>query len=348
MTSIDVTESEVGICRGISKTIEGARSKAFYAVNFAMVEAYWDIGRQIEYAIGERAEYGKGLLQYLAEQLTAKYGRGFTERNLRAMRQFFMMFPNRHTLRPELNWSHYRLLMKIDLAPRREFYMQECIESAWSVRQLERQINSSSYERMLSTKKSGQKGVKNKKQTPEPKTDQNQMIKDPYILEFLDVKDSPGYHESDLEQVLIDKLQEFLLELGKGFSFVGRQKRITTDEGRHYYIDLVFYNYILKCFVVVDLTTGELTYQDIGQIDFYVRLFDDIVKQKDDNPTIGIVLCSEKDKNIVKYSVLSDKENLFASKYMTYLPSEEELKKELDRGRENIERRKKLDEPPND
>lgn len=335
-------ELNANIYQGIRNTLAEARSKAYSAVNSAMVEAYWEIGRQIDEAVGERAEYGKGLLQFLAQHLTEEFGKGFTERNLRAMRQFFAAFPIRHTLCAELSWSHYRLLMKIEDSSRREFYKQECVESAWSVRQLERQINSFFYERLLATQKSGAESVKNEIHTLEPKNDPDYILKDPYILEFLDLKENRDYHESDLEQALINKLQEFLLELGKGFSFVARQKRITI-EGDHYYVDLVFYNYILKCFVVIDLKTGKLTYQDVGQIDFYVRYFEDKVKLSGDNPTIGIILCTDKNDTMAKYSVLSDNENLFASKYMLYLPTEEELRHELKRERELIERQKALD-----
>jgi predicted nuclease of restriction endonuclease-like (RecB) superfamily len=328
------------IYQGIRDTLAQARTKTLTAINFAMVEAYWKIGRQIEEAVGERAEYGKGLMKYLANQLTAEFGKGFTERNLQAMRQFYGAFKIPHTLCAELSWSHYRLLMKIEDESRREFYTRECVVAVWSVRQLERQINSFFYERLLSTQKSGRESVRNEIQALEPKTDPDYILKDPYILEFLDLKERRDYHESELEQALIDKIQDFLLELGKGFSFVARQKRITAD-GDHYYVDLVFYNYILKCFVIIDLKTGKLTYQDIGQIDFYVRLFDDKVKQSDDNPTIGIILCADKGESIVKYSVLADKENLFASKYMPYLPTEDELKRELER--ELIEQQKSLE-----
>jgi predicted nuclease of restriction endonuclease-like (RecB) superfamily len=328
---------EVNIYQGIRDTLARARTKAYNAINSAMVEAYWEIGRQIEEAVGERAEYGKGLLKYLSKELTDEFGKGFTERNLQAMRQFYRIFRIPHTLCAELSWSHYRLLMKIEDESRREFYMRECVEATWSVRQLERQINSFFYERLLATQKSGRESVQNEIQGLEPKTDPDYIFKDPYILEFLDLKERRDYHESELEQALINKIQDFLLELGKGFSFVARQKRITAD-GDHYYVDLVFYNYILKCFVVIDLKAGKLTYQDIGQIDFYVRLFDDKVKQADDNPTIGIILCADKGESIVKYSVLADKDNLFASKYMPFLPTEDELKRELERERELIER----------
>jgi predicted nuclease of restriction endonuclease-like (RecB) superfamily len=284
-----------------------------------------------------RAEYGAGLIGYLAERLTGESGKGFTTTNLKYMRQFYAVFPIRHTLCDQLSWSHYRLLMKIDNAERREFYLKECAESNWSVRQLERQITTFFYERLLATQKEGKESVKNEIQKTEPKTDPDYILKDPFILEFLDLKENKNYYENELEQALIDNLQEFLLKLGKGFSFVARQKRITLD-GDHYYIDLVFYNYILKCFVVIDLKTGKLTYQDIGQIDFYVRYFEENIKQKDDNPTIGIVLCSEKNDAMVKYSVLADNDRLFASKYMTYLPTEEELKQELERERIIIEK----------
>ena len=315
-----------------------AKTKVYNAVNFAMVEAYWEIGREIIEAQGQnqRAEYGKQLLKYLSEQLTQEFGKGFTETNLRYMRQFYLAFPIHHTLCDELSWSHYRLLMRIDDENRRAFYLKECANSNWSVRQLERQINSFYYERLLSTQSGSRESVKNELQALEPKTDPDYILKDPYILEFLDLKENRAYHEKDLEQGLIDNLQEFLLELGKGFSFVARQKRITID-GDHYYIDLCFYNYILKCFVLIDLKTEKLSYQDIGQIDFYVRYFEDKVKAPDDNPTIGIVLCSDKNDTMVKYSVLSDNEHLFASKYMLYLPSEEELKRELERERRLIE-----------
>jgi predicted nuclease of restriction endonuclease-like (RecB) superfamily len=332
-------DTEGAVYTNIRETLITARKNAYTAINFAMVEAYWKIGKEIMEAQDNntRAEYGKHLLSYLAGRLTIEFGKGFTETNLKYMRQFYAVFPIRHTLCDELSWSHYRLLMKIDNAERREFYLKECAESNWSVRQLERQINSFFYERLLATRKEGRESVKNEIQKAEPKTDPDYILKDPYILEFLDMKEKKDYYENELEQALIDNLQSFLLELGKGFSFVARQKRVTI-EGDHYYIDLVFYNYILKCFVVIDLKAGKLSYQDIGQIDFYVRYFEDNIKLPGDNPTIGIVLCSEKNDTMVKYSVLAENDRLFASKYMLYLPTEDELKKELERERELIEK----------
>ncbi|MDR1317295.1 MAG: PDDEXK nuclease domain-containing protein [Spirochaetales bacterium] len=334
----EISLAGTAVYDSIRATLVAARRKVYSAVNQTMVEAYWDIGRHIMEAQNNsaRAEYGAQLLKYLSERLTGEFGKGFDESSLRRMRQFYQTFPIRATLRHKLSWSHYRLLMKINDLPRREFYLNECAECNWSSRQLERQVTTFYYERILATRKDGRESVKNEIQKTEPKTDPDYILKDPYILEFLDLKENKNYHESELEQAIIDNLQEFLLELGKGFSFVARQKRITID-GDHYYIDLVFYNYILKCFVVIDLKTGKLNYQDIGQIDFYVRYFEENIKRADDNPTIGIVLCSEKNDTMVKYSVLSDNDHLFASKYMLYLPTEEELKKELERERKLIE-----------
>lgn len=344
MQKLTPAVSEAQVYESIRAALADARTRAFNAINSAMVLAYWEIGREISEAVGDRAEYGKQLLQYLSEKLTAEFGKGFTVANLRNMRQFYQMFPNRYALRSELTWTHYRMLMRVEEQNRRGFYLNESIESGWTSRQLERQINSFYYERLLGTQKSDRESIKNEIQKLEPKTTADYILKDPYILEFLDLAENKSYHESELEQALIDKLQEFLLELGKGFSFVARQKRVTTEGGEHYYIDLVFYNFILKCFIVIDLKAGKLTYQDVGQIDFYVRLFDEKVNLPDDNPTIGIVLCADKDESIVKYSVLADNENLFASKYRLYLPTEEELKAELERERELIERKMAEDE----
>ena len=331
-------QSDSNIYNSIRSTLADARKGVVAAVNSAMVGAYWEIGRQIAEAVGERAEYGRNLLAYLSERLTGEFGDGFTERNLRAMRQFYQTFPIRHALRAELTWTHYRLLMRVDEPGRRDFYLAESADSGWTSRQLERQINSFYYERLLATQPRGKESVKNEINMLESKTDTKYHIKDPYILEFLDLKENRNYHESEIETAIIERLQEFLLEMGKGFSFVARQKRITTEHGEHYYIDLVFYNYILKCFIVIDLKADKLTYQDVGQIDFYVRLFDEKIKQADDNPTIGLVLVTDKDESIAKYSVLADNKNLFASKYSLYLPTEEELKARLQYERELLER----------
>ncbi len=312
----------------IRNSVITAQSRIYTAVNSAMVQAYWEIGEQIYIACGEneRAEYGKGLLKYLSEKLTAEFGTGFTERNLRNMRQFYQAYPIRHTVCTELSWSHYRILMRISDDKRRDWYTEECAKSGWSVRQLERQINTMFYERLLSSKEKD--AVAAEIQTTEPKPEYEKIIRDPYVLEFLDLPENPHFYEKDLEQAIIDHLQKFLLELGRGFSFVARQKKISFD-GRHFYIDLVFYNYILKCFVLIDLKLGDLTHQDLGQMQMYVNYYTRELMNEGDNPPIGIVLCADKSDAIVKYTLSENDTQIFASKYMTYIPSEEEFKREL-------------------
>ena len=249
----------------VRNSVITAQSRIYSAVNTAMVQAYWEIGEQIYLACGEndRAEYGAGLLKYLSEELTAEFGKGYTVRNLQMMRKFYLMYQNANTLCSQLSWSHYRVLMRIPDDKRREWYTDECAKSGWSVRQLERQINTMFYERLLSSKEKD--AVAAEIQTTEPKPEYEQIIRDPYVLEFLDLPANPHFYEKDLEQALINHLQNFLLELGRGFSFVARQKMISFD-GRQFYIDLVFYNYILKCFVLIDLKLGDLTHQDLGQM----------------------------------------------------------------------------------
>ena len=313
----------------IKKILISARNKVYQTANFAMVEAYWNIGKSIieEQGGNEKAEYGTGLLKELSKQMTQDFGKGFTVANLKNMRQFYLTFPNGYALRSELSWTHYRLLMRVENENAREFYMQEAVKSQWSTRQLERQINSFFYERLLSSKNKEQ--VAEEIQTLEPAKKPEDVIRDPYVLEFLGLKSNDDFYESDLEQALITHLQKFLLELGRGFSFVARQKRITFD-GRHFRIDLVFYNYILKCFVLIDLKTTRITHQDVGQMDMYIRMYDELKKSPDDNPTLGIVLCSETDEDIARYSILHGNEQLFASKYKLYLPTEEELREEIE------------------
>jgi predicted nuclease of restriction endonuclease-like (RecB) superfamily len=287
-----------------------------------------------------RADYGKQVLKQLSQKLTAKYKKGFDESNLRHMRNFYLIYPKYDALRPELSWTHYRLFLRVENEKARQFYMQEAIDCNWSTRTLERQIGNLYYERMLMSQNTQivKDEATEKQITQEPKD----IIKDPYVLEFLGLKDNTDFRENELEQAIIDKLQLFLQELGKGFAFVGRQYRLTTDTGKHFYADLVFYNYILKCFLIIDLKTLPLTHQDIGQMDMYVRYFEDKIRQDTDNPTIGLILCTEKDKTIVKYSLLNDSNHIFASKYMLYLPTEQELKKEIEQERMQIEQEKKL------
>lgn len=327
----------------IKQILINARGKAYKAVNFAMVEAYWNVGRLIVEAQGgnERAEYGDSLIKNLSKELTREFGKGFTVTNLRYMRQFYLAFPIRHTLCDELSWSHYRLLSRIEDEDIRRFYVDECVNANWSVRQLERQINSFYYQRILASQ--NKDIVRNEINQLEKGIQAEDIIKDPFVLEFMGLSDNRDFTEIEVEKALVDNLQKFLLELGKGFSFVARQKRITA-EGDHFYIDLVFYNYILKCFVIIDLKVGKLSHQDIGQMDFYVRYFEKEIKSDSDNPTIGIILSSERNETVVKYSVLEESKQLFSAKYLPYLPTEEELKKELNRERNLIEIEKSLQE----
>ncbi|MBX4262837.1 DUF1016 family protein (plasmid) [Clostridium estertheticum] len=342
----DYSYSKFGeVYENVKNTLVKAREKAYSAINFCMVEAYWDIGKLIveEQKGEEKAEYGEFIIKKLSKELTKDFGKGFTTSNLRNIRKFYLTFNNRYALRSELSWTHYRLLMRLEKEEKRAFYIDECIKSNWSTRQLERQLNSFYYERLLSTQEENRNEVRNEITELEPSKDINEMVKDPYILEFLNLKENKKFLERDLEQGLIDNLQEFLLELGKGFSFVGRQRRITAD-GEHFYVDLVFYNYLLKCFVLIDLKLGKLNHQDIGQMDFYVRYYEKEVKGDDDNPTIGIILCSEKNETIVKYSILEESKQIFASKYILYMPTEEELKREINKDREILETEERMHE----
>ncbi|MFM2224164.1 MAG: hypothetical protein RJA07_366 [Bacteroidota bacterium] len=315
------------IFESIKEVIILSRQRVYRMANSALLETYWTIGQLIvedEQQGNSKAEYGKATLKNLAQQLTLEFGKGFDDSNLRNMRTFYKSFPIRDTLRHELSWSHYRQLSRLDTEQKRNYYLNESIQANWNSRELQRQINSLAFERVV-------------KHLPEQ---QNRVIenwiKDPYIFEFLGLQPDNKNSEKNIETALINHLQNFLLELGKGFAFVARQQRISTDTS-DFFIDLVFYNYILKCFVIIDLKMGSLTHQDVGQMDMYVRMYDDIKKSEFDNPTIGILLCTEKDETIVKYSVLNDKNNLFASKYLLYLPKEEELKQLIEQDRLNFE-----------
>ena len=322
------------VYRNIRQVIDEERVTVYRAANSATVQAYWNIGRIIveqEQRGERRAGYGEQLIGALASRLTKEYGKGFTTTNLKYMRQFYSTFGISHALRDQLSWTHYRLLLRVDRGDARLFYMNEAAEGNWSTRTLERQIDSLYFERMALNATNARSMSKPQVKPPE-EMQARELIRDPYVLEFLDIKSDSGFYEKELEQAIIDKLQEFLLELGTGFSFVGRQYRVQT-ELQDFYIDLVFYNFILKCFMLIDLKTGKLTHQDIGQMDMYVRLFEDKVRQKSDNPTIGLILCSEKDKTIVKYSLLSDSKQIFASRYKTVLPTEKRLRQEIERER---------------
>lgn len=315
----------------INKMIINSKTNIIRNINHEMVELYYNIGQAINELIDEyNLEKSQNeIIKSFSNKLTKQFGQGFSVPSLKKMKKFYQVFNGGSTLWNQLSWSHNRLIMNIDDDKRRNFYLEKCIKSNWSVRQLERQINSFYYERLISTKEPYKEEVKNEINTLEKKDKIENFVKDPYVLEFLDIKNK-RFLERDLESNLLEHIQEFLLELGRGFSFVSRQKRIDVD-GDNFYIDLVFYNYVLKCFVLIDLKLDKLTHQDIGQMDFYVRYFDNEIKEKEDNPTIGIILCSDKKDTIVKYSVLNDNKNLFASKYQLYLPTEKELALEIEK-----------------
>lgn len=317
--------------------IEQARGNIVRRVNTEMVLAYWDIGKEIveeEQKGRKRAGYGKAVLKQLSVKLTTEFGKGFDESNLRNIRLFYLTYPKRDAVRHELSWTHYRILMRIEKPEARSFYEIECATNKWSARELERQKGSFLFERLtLSKDKKGLMKLAHKGQELQTYED---MIKDPYVLEFTGISPSSKLYESKLEQALIDNLSKFLLELGKGFTFVARQKRISLD-GDHFYIDLVFYNTILKCFVLIDLKIGKLAHQDIGQMQMYVNYYDRSLKQSDDNPTVGLILCEYKKDAVVRYTLSKDNKQIFASRYKLYLPTEAELVKELKRERFLVE-----------
>ena len=322
-------EIEDSIYKEIKSILEQARNKVYKVANSTMVEAYWNIGRVIVEKQGgsNKAEYGTALIKNLSKKMTKEFGKGFTVANLKNMRQFYLIFQKSYALSDQLTWTHYRLLMRVENENARNFYIEECIKSNWSTRQLERQITTLFYERLLSSKDKEKVSKEIYKLEPQIKKAED-IIRDPYVLEFLGLPENTSFLEKNLEQALIDHLQKFLLELGRGFSFVARQKRITFD-GRHFYIDLVFYNYLLKCFVLIDLKVGDLTHQDLGQVQMYVHYFEEEMMNEGDNPLIGIVLCVDKSDSIVKYTLSKNETQVFASKYKAYLPSEEELLSEI-------------------
>lgn len=328
-----------GLLDALRGLIRDGRARVLRAVDMVQVQTCWEIGCHIvefEQQGDARAAYGKKLLPRLAEELTGEFGKGFDATNLRHMRSFYLVFPIRDALRRELSWTHYRMLLRVENANARRWYMNEAAAQNWSSRALDRQIDTLYYERLLlSTDKPLVEAEANANLNPLQQTPR-EFVRDPVMLEFLGLPGVGKLLESTLEQALMDKLQGFLLELGKGFAFVARQQRIST-ESQDFYVDLVFYNYLLKCFVLIDLKSGKLTHQDIGQMDMYVRIYDDLKRGADDNPTVGIVLCGHKDQSVVRYSVLHDSEQIFATKYRLVLPSEEELRAEIERERREIE-----------
>ena len=322
----------------IKEILSNARKRAYSAVNSAMVEAYWNIGKRIveeEQDGKERAEYGKEIIKKFSKELTTEFGKGFSERTLWEIKQFYLIFIDFEKLRTVcavLKWSHIKLIMRVSNKEAQQWYLKEAAEQNWSVRTLDRNISTLYYQRLLSSQEKESVQKEMKQNTQEFQHDSFEFIKNPAVLEFLNLPINLGYTEKELEKALIDNLQKFILELGKGYAFVERQQLIRTETS-DFFIDLVFYNYILKCFVIIELKTTKLNHQDIGQLDMYVRMYDDLKKQSSDNHTIGILLCTETDHTIAKYSILNDKEQLFASKYMPYLPTESELIAEIERER---------------
>ena len=334
----------------ICNIIEDSQQVAFHSVNVVLVLRNWLLGKRIseeELRGRDRAEYGTKLVDSLSENLSAKYGNGFKKRSLYKYQQFYKYFPqivqsvttqsSNDLIVPSLtaqllSWTHYEKLLQVQDTEARDWYAKEAYEQAWSVRTLQRNISSQYYFRILKTQ--DKSVIENEmKELTSKYQDKLEFIKNPVIAEFLGMQENTSYLESDLEQCIIDNLQKFLMEMGKGYAFVARQQHIHTEK-EDYFIDLVFYNYILKCFVLIDLKTQKITHQDVGQMDMYIRMYDELKKAEDDNPTLGIVLCSDTDEDIAKYSVLHENEQLFASKYKLYLPSEEELKAEIEAQKE--------------
>lgn len=330
--------------------IESSQAVAFRSVNIVLVIRNWLLGKRIydeEMKGADRAEYGMGIVEKLSESLSGKYGKGFNKRTVYKFQQFYKYFPDivrsvtaqsgENEIVPSvtaqlLTWTHYEKLLQVNDKEAREWYAREAFEQTWSVRTLRRNIETQYYYRML--KSQDKSGVEAEmKQLTSQYQNKLEFIKNPVIAEFLGMQENTSLYESDLEQCIIDNLQKFIMELGKGYAFVARQQHIHTEK-EDYFIDLVFYNYILKCFVLIDLKTEKISHQDVGQMDMYVRMYDELKKADDDNPTLGIILCSETDNDIAKYSVLHDNEQLFASKYKLYLPSEEELRAEIETQKE--------------
>ena len=320
----------------IKELVISSRNKVYSVVNTEMLNLYWNIGKAImDIQQGdERANYGDYVLEKLSEKLTAEFGKGFSKRNLERMRKFYIYFPIATTLSSQLSWSHYLELLKIEEEPKRNFYMHECINSRWSVRELQRQRASLLYERLLlSTDK---KSVLELAENGQVLRNSKDLVKDSFVLEFLDIKENTRYLESDLEKNILELLKEFLLELGKGFTYVGNQVRLTLEED-HFYPDLVFYNRLLKCFVIIDLKIGKVTHQDIGQMQMYVHYYDREIKQEEENSTVGILLSTTKNETVVKYTLPEDNKNIFSTTYQLHLPTEQELITAVEEEKKNFE-----------
>lgn len=343
----DIVLSIDSLVNDVKQLIEEGRQKGAEALNSVICMTNWSIGRRIveEEQHGEkRAEYGKQLLKKLAQQLISLYGENssYTERDLRNCRQFYKTFedfPKWYACVPNLTWTHYRSLLRVDNVEARKWYLNEAASQTWPTRTLDRNINSQYYFRLIQSSDKDTVVAEMKVKTANYKKDKMEFLKNPIVAEFLGLSQNSNFTETKLETAIISHLQKFILELGKGYAFVARQQLIRTDL-QDYYIDLVFYNYILKCFLLVDLKTTEITHQDIGQMDMYIRMYDDLKCTVGDNPTIGLLLCAETSKDLARYSILHDNQQLFAAKYLTYLPQKEELLAEIERQKEFFELQK--------
>ncbi len=320
------------------KIIETAQSNAARSVDYCRVQMYWNLGKRIfeeEQQGKERADYGAYIVKSLAEKLETEYGSGFSERQLKFCRQFYRLYPIGNALRSQLNWTQQRLLIQIADPDKREYYELESVNNSWTARETERQINSQLYERLLlSNDKESVLAVARKERIPQsPK----EIIKDPMVLEFLGLEKNPSYYEKDLEGAIISHIKDFMLEMGKGFFFDSRQKRILIEDDE-FFIDLVFYNRLLKCFVLIEIKTEKITHQDLGQLQMYVNYYNRMIKLPDENKTIGILLCTSKNDTVVKMTLPEDNETILASEYQLYLPSKEELIKEIEDVKKLVEK----------
>ena len=366
MTNPIINAEEKDFIESLKQIVRAARSMAYAAIDYAQIQANWLIGQRVVEQMQkgkERAEYGAHIIKIASVALTEEFGSGYSETNIRNFRAFYLTFNNLQiqqtvsaesqtsiqqtlsaklenantqigqTLPARLSWSHYERLMRVESETARNWYMHEASEQMWSVRTLNRNINTQYYERLLMSQVKEPVVQEMKEKTAEFQHDKLEFIKNPTVLEFLGLPNNKSYQEKDLEQAILNNLSDFLMEMGKGFAFVARQQLIRTEE-EDYYIDLVFYNYLLKAFVLVDLKVGKISHQDVGQMDMYVRMYDELKRNEGDNPTIGILLCAQTDKDIARYSILKGNEQIFASKYKLLLPSEEELAKEISKQKE--------------
>lgn len=334
----EVVEYQTAV-EDIKRIIASGQTYAYQAANKAMVLTYWQIGKRIveqEQKGEKRAAYGKQLICLLSEELTKDFGRGFSERNIRNFRKFYVLFPDEkiwQTCLPNLTWSHICCLLRVTDEDARIWYMNETSKECWSSRTLDRNIGTQYYYRLLQSPKKEKVMAEMQEKTKDNQKNRFELLKSPIVAEFLGFKNEDTYLENDLESAILTHIRDFLMEMGKGFAFVARQQHIVTETA-DYFIDLVFYNIELKCYVLIDLKMGKITHQDVGQIDMYVRMYDELKCQEGDNPTLGILLCSETDEDIARYSVLHDNDRLFMSKYLTYLPTKERLREEIEQQKE--------------